>query len=335
MLTERQKVILGAVVERYIRTGEPVGSAVILPALGMHVSSATVRSEMAELSAQGYLEQPHTSAGRVPSTLGYRYYVDCLMHEREADGAFRRFFAQLSHSSHDPARLLENAVTVLADITRCAAVSALPPGEDARLSRVELVPLGDSTALLVLLTDGGVVKNRLLHLDFPPTPDLLKTFGSLSAKALCGKPMADFSPAYLQGLSASLDANGLELLPVLADFAELAREASQTRVAVEGQVHLLKHKELSGNLTEILALLREGNKLRELSSSEPGSVAVRIGEESGTSALDNTGLILAKYHVGGQEGTLGIVGSTRIDYARLIPGVRYLSQLLGELLGNS
>ncbi|MDR3344539.1 MAG: heat-inducible transcriptional repressor HrcA [Oscillospiraceae bacterium] len=334
MLTERQKAILGAVVERYIRTGEPVGSAVLLPALSMHISSATVRSEMAELSAQGFLEQPHTSAGRVPSTLGYRYYVDRLMRKREADEAFRRFFAQLSRSAHDPARLLEKAVSVLADITRCAAVSTLPSDAGAKLSRVELVPLGESTALLVLLTDGGVVKNRLLRLDFPPTPELLESFGALSAAALCGKPMVDFSPAYLQGLTASLDTNALELLPVLADFAELAREAAQTRVAVEGQMNLLAHKELSGNLTEIVTLLREGHKLRELTGNEPGAVAVKIGKESGTPALENTGLILAKYRIGAQEGTLGIVGSTRIDYARLIPGVRYLSQLLGELLSN-
>jgi len=332
MLTERQKAILCAVVERYIRTGEPVGSAVLLPALGLPVSSATVRSEMAELSSRGYLEQPHTSAGRVPSTRGYRYYVDCLMGRREADESFRRFFAQLSRSSHDPARLLEHAVTVLADITRCAAVSTLPSGEGARLSRVELVPLGERAALLVLLTDSGIIKNRLLRLDSPPTPDLLETFGNLSAAALCGKSMADFSPAYLQGLTASLEANTLELLPVLADFAELAREAAQTRVAVEGHMNLLRHKELSGNLAEILTLLREGHRLHELAGGGPGAVSVRIGTESGTPALENTGLILAKYSAGGHEGTLGIVGSTRIDYARLIPGIKYLSQLLSELL---
>ncbi|MDR1806034.1 MAG: heat-inducible transcriptional repressor HrcA [Clostridium sp.] len=334
MLTERQRAILAAVVERYIRTGEPVGSSVLLPALGIRVSSATVRSEMAGLSALGFLEQPHTSAGRVPSASGYRYYVDHLMHENEADDGFRRLFAQLSRSSHDPARLLENAVSVLADISRCAAVSTLPSGEGARLSRVELVPLGEKTALLVLLTDSGVVKNRLLRLDYPPTPELLGSFAALSAAALCGRPMTTLSLPYLQSVTASLDENALELVPILADFAELAREAAHTRVAVEGHMNLLAHKELSGRLNEIVTLLREGQRLRELANTGQGTVTVRIGNESGTPELENTGLILAKYSMGGNEGTLGIVGSTRLDYARLIPGMRHLSALLSNLLNN-
>ncbi|MCL2023231.1 MAG: heat-inducible transcriptional repressor HrcA [Oscillospiraceae bacterium] len=332
MLSERQKAILAAVVERYIRTGEPVGSSVLLPALGMRISSATVRNELAALSAKGYLKQPHTSAGRVPSTNGYRYYVDQLMGRREADESFRRLFTQLALSSHDPARLLENAITVLADITRCAAVSTLPSGEGARLRRVELVPLGEDTALLVLLTDSGIIKNRSLRLDFPATSALLESFGNFSAAALCGREMTDFSPAYLQGLTTSLN---LELLPVLADFAELAREAAQTRVAVEGQMNLLQHKEISGNLAEILNLLRKGQKLHELARGDPdNAVSVRIGSESGDPALKNTGLILAKYNMGGHQGMLGIVGGSRIDYARLIPGIQYLARLLEHLMSD-
>jgi heat-inducible transcriptional repressor len=327
-LTERQCAILEAVVERYIHTGEPVGSSAVTGALGMHVSSATVRNEMAELSARGFLEQPHTSAGRIPSTLGYRYYVDRLMGEREADESFRRFFAQIMRSGHDAAHIIVDAVSVLAEISQCAAVSTSPTGEGARLARVELVPLGENAALLVLLTDSGVIKNRLLKLDLPPPVPLLEAFRNLSVSALCGRKLTDITPAFLQSLTASLGAFALDLLPLLAAFADLSAEAAQTTVTLEGQMNLLAHKELAGNLGELITLLRDGNALHRVATNE--GITVRIGTENNNPLLDNTGLILAKYRAGEQVGTLGIVGPARIDYARLIPGVRYLAKLLGE-----
>ena len=302
----------------------------------MKVSSATIRNEMAELAAMGLLEQPHTSAGRVPSHAGYRYYIDHLMHARELDDESRRKIESAIGSGSDPEHVLTRAGEVLADLTGCAAVSTTPAGESTRIRRIEMVPVGSRTAMLVLLTSTGILKSRICRTDTPITVPLLERFYNLTRSQLVGKPLSDVHTTAMQTLAASLGADAFSMLPFLAGIADLARDASQADIHLDGQSNLLGYRELEDNAYELMEFLRNGEPLSALISSSRGDVQVLIGKENKFRQLANSSVILARYDVGGDEsGTLGVIGPTRLDYAKLIPSVRFLTDLVGRLLTRS
>ena len=335
-LSERKQKILAAVVEQYIRTGEPIGSKTLMELLPMRVSSATIRNEMAELASMGLLEQPHTSAGRVPSHAGYRYYIDHLMHTRELDADARRKIESAIGTGGDPEHLLSRAGEVLADLTNCAALSTTPAGESARIRRIEMVPVGSRTAMLVLLTSTGILKSRICRADVSITAPLLERFYNVTSSQLVGKPLSDMQITTMQTLAASLGADAFTMLPFLAGIAELARDAAQAAVRLDGQSNLLGYRELEENAYELMEFLRRGEPLNALISANKSDVHVLIGKENKYRQLANSSLILARYDVGGEEsGTLGVIGPTRLDYAKLIPSVRYLTDLVGRLLTQS
>ena len=333
-LSERKQAILAAIVELYIKTGEPVGSKGLLAHMGMSISSATVRNEMSDLVVQGFLEQPHTSAGRIPSAKGYRYYVDKLMRPQEVDESFRKLIeVGIAHGADDPARLLENAVAVLAELSHCAAVSTTPAGEKATIRRIELVPVGQKTLMLVLLTSNGVLKSRMCRLDCELTPSLLETFYNMAACTLVGYPIAEINAVMLQGLAASLGANALSMLPLLGVVSDLAQRAAQSQVMLEGQSNLLGHKEFDSSVYQLMEFLNKGEPLGQIINLSKGALDVRIGAENGYQQLEKSSLIFARYFIHGEQaGTIGLIGPTRIDYAKLIPGVQYLTKLVSEFM---
>ena len=333
MLSDRKEKILAAVVEQYIKSGEPVGSKSLLETLPMKLSSATVRNEMAELASMGYLTQPHTSAGRIPSHSGYRYYIDNLMGTRELDEHSRRKIESALGSNSDPDKLLGAAGEVLAELTNCATLSTTPAGETTLIKRIEMVPVGNRTAMLVLLTSTGILKSRICRSEFEITVPLLERFYNITSSQLVGKPLCDISIATMQTLAASVGADAFAMLPFLASIADLAKDASQADIKLEGQSNLLNYRELEENAYELMDFLRKSEPLGTLISSSKNDVNVLIGAENKFRQLQNSSLILAKYNVGGHEsGTIGVIGPTRLDYAKLIPSVRYLTDLVGRLL---
>ena len=335
-LSERKQKILGAVVEQYIKTGEPVGSKSLLAALDMSVSSATVRNEMAELSAMGYLEQPHTSAGRIPTNEGYRYYVDNLMVKRQVDESLRRRIQAGIHGATDPEKLLEKAGEVLADLTDCAAVSTTPSGEGAFIKRVEIVPVGTRTAMIVLLTSTGVLKSKVCRCDEDLNASLIESFYNVMKASFIGKPLDGVDAAMMQTLAASLGLDVFALLPLVTAVSDLAQEACHTEVVLGGQSNLLHYTGYYGSTAyELLEFLRRGEPLSRLlsSASDGDDVKVRIGSENPYRQLINSSVIVSNYNINGSKcGSIGIIGPTRIDYASLIPSVKYLTDLVGKLL---
>ena len=335
-LSERKQKILAAIVEQYVRTGEPIGSKSLMEVLPMKVSSATIRNEMAELAAMGLLEQPHTSAGRIPSHEGYRYYVDHLMGAREPTEEDRRKIESAVAGSGDTEQLLSKAGEVLAELTNCAAVSTTPAGESAKIRRIEMVPVGTRTAMLVLLTSGGILKSRICRSDYSITVPLLEQFYNVTASQLVGKPLSEVNITTMQTLAASVGADAFAMLPFLAGIAELSRDAAQADIRLDGQSNLLGYRELEDNAYELMEFLRNGKPLSVLLSSNKDDVHVLIGKENKFRQLEHSSLILARYDVGGEEsGTIGVIGPTRLDYAKLIPSVRYLTDLVGRLLTQS
>lgn len=333
-LTGRKQKILAAIVEQYIKTGEPVGSKMLQQSLDLALSSATIRNEMSELVAMGYLEQPHTSAGRVPSNQGYRYYVDHLMRRQDVDENFRKLLeVGIADGADDPEQLLESAVGVLAELTQCAAVSTTPLGENATVRRIELVPMSQRMAMLLLLTSTGVLKSRMCRLDAPLTSVRMEVFYNTVEASLLGKNIADINTAMLQGITASLGEHALSLLPIMGVIAELAQSASQNQLKVEGHSNLLARKEYAGNINELMDFLQRGGPLKRLIQLNKADLDVRIGTENEYHQLETSSLILAKYSIDGDEvGTIGLIGPTRINYAQLIPSVQYLTQFVSDLM---
>ena len=333
-LSERKKQILAAIVEQYIRTGEPVGSKGLLSATGMNVSSATIRNEMSELSAMGYLEQPHTSSGRVPSQTGYRYYVDNLMKSREIDEINRKLIeAGISSAAGDPEKLIARAGEVLADLTKCVCVSTTPGGDAMVIRRIELVPVGVHTAMLVLLTSNGILKGRLCRLDSELNAKIIEEFYNIVKASVIGKSASDISVASMQTVAASVDTDAFAMIPLIAAVCDLARSSADSKIMLGGGSNLFGYKDYGGEAPQLLEFLSKKEPLTAVMNGVRAPVDVRIGRENVYRQLENSSVIVAKYSVGGNDsGTIGIIGPTRMDYENIIPSVKFLTGLVGSLI---
>jgi heat-inducible transcriptional repressor len=343
-LTERQRSVLRAVVEDYVLTAVPVGSKTLVDRHALDVSSATVRSAMAELEALGLLTHPHTSAGRVPSDLGYRLYVESLMREAVLDTVdqlmIRHQFAQVQLTSNEWLRL---AASILAATTRSAAVVTPARSRRARFSHVQLVELADRSRLCVLvLADGKVTQRRL-------DPATIERLGNESAVA---QPDLDVVAATLNaelpGLAAPQVRRRIgKLGPVATHVAEIVAQMLEEQdgvgieeVFTDGISNVLEQPEFShgSKLRGVLEVLRRSDFLEQLLPvlTRGQGVHVIIGHENTIDAMHEVSLVFAPYGEPDTAlGVLGVLGPTRMPYPRAIPTVRYLSTLMNELISTT
>ncbi|HEX6140160.1 MAG TPA: heat-inducible transcriptional repressor HrcA [Candidatus Limnocylindria bacterium] len=340
-LSERQRSVLRAVVEDYLLTATPVGSRTLVMRHRLDVSPATVRSAMAELEALGLLSHPHTSAGRVPSDLGYRIYVEALMREAQLDRAdqlmIRHQFRQVQLTSNEWLRL---AASILAGSTRSAAVVTPARSRRARFGHVQLVALADGSRLAVLvLSDGNVLQRRLDR----ATVDRLNPDAPISQADLDGA--AAVLNAELTGLTAPQARRRgarLELLPahvaeVAASMLEEADQVAVEEVFTDGIANVLEQPEFAqgSKLRGVLEVLQRSDFLAQLMPvlARRSGVHVIIGHENSNDAMHEVSLVFAPYGAPDRAlGLLGVLGPTRMPYPRAIPTVRYLSTLMNELM---
>ncbi|MBQ9067008.1 MAG: heat-inducible transcription repressor HrcA [Clostridia bacterium] len=339
MLPTRRQTILAAIVEQYIETGEPVGSKALLSKLDVNVSSATIRNDMAALTKLGYIYQPHTSAGRIPTQAGYRYYVDNLMKVAElGEGDRRRIEAGVDTRSGDPEALLQKAGEALVDFTNFAALSTTPADENAYIRSIEMVPVSPKMVMVVLLTSTGILKSKPCRTDTTVDEDIVSTFREVADEHLVGRSLSDISTVMIQTLVASLGAQALSMSPLLVTVSDLVAEASQASVSLKGQSNLLGYKEYGGNLVELLNFLHQSEPLGMLVADTGGSdtgIEIRIGSENKYKELSNSTTIISHYRIGnGPSGAIGIIGPTRMDYSRLIPSIKYLSDIVSRVLSE-
>ncbi|MBP9988179.1 MAG: heat-inducible transcription repressor HrcA [Ruminococcus sp.] len=334
-LSERKEKILSAIIEHYIKTGEPVGSKWLQSALDISVSSATIRNEMAELSNLGLLEQPHTSAGRIPTNDGYRYYVDNLMGMRSLDEAVKRQIeAGISTKNASPEAILRHASDFLADMTNCAAISTAPSGENAVIKRIEFVPIGTRTGMVVLLTSTGIIKSKVCRCDVDLNAGIIEKFYNIVQSSFIGTELDEIDTALLQTLVASMGVDALTMIPLVSAVSDLASEAAQTTVVLGGQSNILQYNSHYGSTAyELLDFLRRGEPLSMVLKNSKDDLDVLIGNENKYKQLSKSSVIMAQYSINDKDhGSIGIIGPTRIDYAGLIPSVRYLADLVGKIL---
>ena len=334
-LSRRKQKILAAVVEQYIATGEPVGSKTLCENLDFQVSSATVRNEMSDLSAMGLLEQPHTSAGRVPSQKGYRVYIDTLMKRQPMTGEEKRYLDRLLlPAAYDPEKLLDGVARVLASMTRYAAVSTTPSGESGFIRAVQLVQTSRRTAMVILMTSAGTMKSRVFHCDFDLTPEILRVFFRLLNEKLAGTPVASVTPAHMQTLAASLGDMAMMMSSALMAVADAAQESMRTDVCLNGEVNLLFYPEFGqSELKRIIDFLSSPADLSRLLDRLESGLQVFIGNETRRPELQDSSVIVSRYLVGGRDaGAIAILGPMRMNYSRIISNMEYLSDSVGRML---
>ncbi|MCI1966147.1 MAG: heat-inducible transcriptional repressor HrcA [Oscillospiraceae bacterium] len=334
-LTVRQQKILAAVVELYIATGEPVGSKSLCETLDFNVSSATVRNEMSNLSDRGLLEQPHTSAGRVPTEKGYRVYIDRLMKRPGITGEEKRYIDSLIlPSAYDPEKLLDGVAKVLASMTKFAAVSTTPSGESAVIRAVQLVQTSRRTAMVILMTSAGTMKSRVFHCDFDITPEILRVFFRMINEKLIGVPVASITPAYIQSLAASMGDMAIMISSALMAVAGAAQESMQSEVCLNGEINLLFYPEFGQEeLRRIMDFLSRPSELCRLLSQPNNKVRVILGQESRRPELRDSSVIVSRYSIGSRDaGAIAIIGPMRMNYGRIISRVEYLSGSVGRML---
>lgn len=337
-LGKRKELILAAIVEHYINTGEPIGSKMLMQTLPISVSSATIRNEMSELSEMGLLEQPHTSAGRIPSQLGYRYYIDNLMNTDSLSEEQQLMIkTELERSMGSPDKLLGKAGEILARMTGCAAVATTPTDEGAVIKRIELMPVGRRIAMIVMMTSSGIIKNGVCKLETELTPDIVRAFYDVVADCFIGRPVSDVGTVMIQTLVASLGENALAMSPLFVVLADIASQALQAEIRLEGQQNLLHHREFGDDIFEMMQFFDEREKLeRAISGAKSPGLQVIIGKENKFRQLENSSMIIARYSIGGHDGgAIGIIGPTRIDYAKLIPNIEYLTDLVSKMLTDT
>lgn len=327
-LDDRKERILREIVEGYVRHGEPVGSKAVADDSELGVSSATVRNEMSVLEREGYISHPHTSAGRIPTDKGYRYYVDRLTPRARALPEVRRDVEDLlvgTLSALDD--ILKQASRVLAELTSYASLASAPPAGEANLSHVHLVPLGGRRAFVIAVGEGSWHEERTI--DLPAEPDAAELSRAAEAinRVAAGRPLAAAADA-LDEATRSSEAPAL-FGPVAEALRVMALRSA--RVFTGGAAHVLLW-EPGPEAQRVLELLEGPQVGGLLAEPEPEEVAVRIGRELGLSDLDDLSLIASGYRLGRRVGALGVLGPTRMDYPAVIATVGEVARSLETAL---
>jgi heat-inducible transcriptional repressor len=338
MLTERQRKILSAIVDDYIRSAEPVGSRSISKRGDVGFSPATIRNEMSDLEELGYLEQPHTSAGRIPSHLGYRYYVDHLLktaslsvHEFDV---IKLFFAE---KIHEIEQIIQQVAMILSNLTHYTSIVLGPEVFTTSLKALQIVPLSDRQAVAIIVTSTGRVENKVVTIpDNVSLAEIEKMVNLLNAK-LKNVPLVQLKAKLYNEIADELSkyVGGYEELLKIVE--EAVSSDDEGRIYLGGTTNMLIQPEFRDidKVKSILDMLEETPKLLKLVTNAPVGIQVRIGKENLLEAMEDCSLITATYSVGDQVlGTIGILGPTRMEYGKVISILDLLSKNMTAILGR-
>lgn len=336
-LDDRKAKILSLVIEAYIETGEPIGSKALAEQLEDRVSSATIRNDMAALTAMGYLEQPHTSAGRLPTAKAFRLYIDKLMHRRPLDERERREIDErLNAAAGDPQQLLESASRALADATGLAAAVAADPGRaDGTLRRIDIMQMSARNMAVVIVPDNDVMRSRMCHCRQDIPNAVTMGLSNFLSRRFLGCPLSAITLDSVQEVLTQLGGGGAALLPILSTFYGLVREAAASQVLLSGQMNLLRHPDYAlENARPLMDLLDERQKLGDVMQSQQGGLQLILGSDE-LPELSGSSMIVTHYSLGHRgKGTIGIIGPVRMNYADAVPRIEYFAGAIGKLLAE-
>lgn len=327
--------ILQAIIDDYILTAIPVGSRTISKKYEMGLSSATIRNEMSDLEDLGYLDQPHVSAGRIPSAKAYRLYVDQLLKTGRirADDvdSIRSHFSERTGKMED---VINRAAQVLSSITHYTSLVMSPKGGEMTIRNLQLVPVSASNALLVIVTDNGIVRDSVIHVDSELDADALYAISRMLTERLSGKTLAE-----TQDLLRSMAREFAEKRAVLGGISDLVADVenqqTKSKLAFGGPSNILNFPEYNDveKARSFLSLLETKDTLLQLLEQHQGlAFTVRIGPETGVPELQECSLVTATYSLGDHtHGTIGVIGPTRMEYGRVLSVLSAMGEQLTRL----
>ena len=339
-LTDRKKRILRAIVETYIATAEPVGSKVVAERAGLDVSTATIRNEMADLTELGYLEQPHTSAGRIPSAAGYRLYVNELMGRQQLTiQETERINQALNLKMEELDRVIDRAGKVLSQISDYPVFTAAATVERVTVKRFDLLMVEDNAFIAVVMTDNSVVKNKLVRMPDRLSDTQLQLLSAVLNSSFVGLSREEMEET-LDKMETRTAPAAFELISLVVDFAvEVLAEQTQHKVHTAGITHLLEHPEYHSMdkakpLMTYLCEETEASKL-PMTLDKGKNMNILIGPENVNDALKDTSVVMASYDIGdNMKGVIGVVGPTRMDYAKVTARLSYFADSLTRMFGK-
>lgn len=332
-LSERKKVILSSIIRAYISTGEPVGSKTLCEMFDFGVSSATLRNEMSDLCALGFLEQPHTSAGRVPSDSGYRLYASKLLDASLSDEIKASIDRSFDSVPADPEHIPQVAADILSKLTGFTALSATLSNSMTYIRHAEILPISRHTALLAVVTSDGAARNRICRSSSVLNEATLGSFRNILANRIVGAKLDSLTPAYMQTVISRAGTDAFSVVSLMSALFSMVEDIRHKQVSISGESNLFHIFKNDTNTAKLLDYLSRNDNITSLFNDSSSDINIIFGSDTGIEALKNSCLIVAKYGVSDEPtGRIGIIGPTRMAYDNIIPGIKYFANQLGKSL---
>ena len=336
-LSDRKLKILHAIIQNYLETGEPVGSRTISKYTDLNLSSATIRNEMADLEEMGYIIQPHTSAGRIPSDKGYRLYVDMLMEEKEHE--LNEMQEQMLEKADKMEQLLKQAAKVLANSTNYATMVSTPRNSANRIKFIQLSMVDDEQVIAVIVLGCNVIKNKIIDIDEPISNENLLKLNMLLNTTLNGMSIEEINLGLIARLKEQAGIHSQVIGNVLDAVADAIQIDEEMQIYTSGATNIFKYPELSDKQSaqEIISAFEEKQQLTELvtrtlSQDENTGIQVYIGDETPVQNMKDCSVVTATYELGdGMKGTIGIIGPKRMDYEHVLKSMKRLQNELDQM----
>lgn len=339
-LSDRKKKILQAIIDDYISSAEPVGSSHILKHHDLGVSSATIRNEMASLEEAGYLEKPHTSAGRVPSYLGYRVYVDQLMNEyRLSIGEINQITSALRKKYIELRRAIDSISDIMSILTDYTAIYTTPSASGITIRNIKLIPVDARSFVVLAVSDSGTVENRTIRTAKSYEPEVLDKLSNYLSYRFSGCDTSEFTPEILSREKALIPVDDALIDSVFDFLYDLANQSDNVDVVMNGTTNIFKHPEFNDitRTKDFLNFLKKDNSkmIKSLLSGTGEATSVIIGNENPVLKDKDISLVVSNYSLGGSmKGKLAIIGPTRMDYAKVISTLDYLTACINDVMGD-
>ena len=333
-ISNRKLEILSVIVKKYIENGVPISSKAVCDDLNFPVSSATVRNEMSDLYRLGYLIQPHTSSGRIPSNKGYRLYINKFMTKKSVSPEEKNIIEGALYSySDDPENLIEKACQILSKMTNFISIFTTPPSSDARVRNIQFVKTGKRNAMIVLMTTTGMIKNKLFRCQYDISPELINVFSNLLNQKFKDKSLRSITPESVGMISDSNNSISILLSPIINALIDASLEAQEVSIKIEGQTSLFSVPEI--DINEAICLmnfLNNKNNILSIISSMDKNFCIRIGEENDHLELKKLSVIIKKYIIGDKLGSILLIGPTRMNYSELISKIDNVASSVENIL---
>jgi heat-inducible transcriptional repressor len=341
-MDERKKKVLHAIIDDYIANAEPVGSRAVAKKYGLGVSPATIRNEMSDLEELGFIEQPHTSAGRIPSDKGYRYFVDHLMSREaltylEIDAVRRTFSVQMAEMDD----FMRSCCSLIAKLTNYTTMVSTPRHGLGTLEKLQLMAVNDYQVLVVMLSSTGLVRHNLINVNQPIAPDLLARLEMLAAARLIGKEISELSYQYIQSVLSDLEQHQRRRDEATELLKQVLLQTSEHKVFTGGALNMLSQPEFRDpeRLKSIFELLEEDERVKELLQSgcedNTTPISVTIGAELDNSGMQDCSLVVAHYYINGERsGSIGVLGPKRMSYPKTMSLMDFIAKEISKSLSR-